>query len=550
MPESSDCPATDHLRQPVGHTLTLEDSRDGSGTRLLPDEPPAPVPAVAASSLDSLKAGDRLDKYIILDVLGRGGMGIVFKAHDTLLERTVAIKVLGPLLAGSPVARKRFIREGQTAAAVKHEHIVTIFDVEGQETPYLVLEYVEGTSLEDLLLRSAPLPIDDVIRIGTQVAKGLAAAHRKGLVHRDIKPANILIEKNTGRVCITDFGLARAVDDMSLSRQGEVCGTPHYMAPEQVAGGAVDHRADLFSLGSVLYYMCTGELPFTANNSMAVLHRVLEETPRSVATCNRAVPAWLVQLIESLHAKDPERRIQSADKVAEVLAARGEAAPTQVVRGPVAAPAAGSQPSGGHSPALILVPAMVFLASLPAFYFLRPGDEGEQEREQPVTSVKQLPPTQQSPEATDKAPPKVEPERREVPVTPPEKKPDPPEPKKPAPPPKEQKGVVVVLINDPPSMSWFRDEGLTAREMSTSKLVSLVEGRNELPLGEFRLEQANAPARVTVTPRRFTVTGTATVLVNVTRKQDEIGPKPGDGLPPERPPFPPPGHPPPPPPRR
>src|SRR5262249_8676713 len=199
-----------------------------------------------------------------LDVLGRGGMGVVFRARDTILQRTVAIKTLGPLLAENPVARRRFIREGQTAAAVRHEHVVTGYGVEGHESsPYLVLEYVEGTSLEELLAQAATLPLDEVVSLGTQIAQGLAAAHAKGLVHRDIKPANILLEKETRRVALTDFGLARAVDDASLSQSGEVCGTPHYMAPEQVCGGAIDHPAGLFSPRSVLYYMCTGERPLT-----------------------------------------------------------------------------------------------------------------------------------------------------------------------------------------------------------------------------------------------------------------------------------------------
>jgi serine/threonine protein kinase len=233
-------------------------------------------------------------------------MGVVFKARDTVLERIVAIKVLGPLLEGNATARKRFIREGRSAAAVKHQHVVTVYGVEGHESaPYLVLEFIEGHSLEELLATSAPLPLEQVITLGAQIAKGLAAAHQKGLVHRDVKPGNILIEKETGRVALVDFGLARGVDDASISRSGEVCGTPHYMAPEQVAGEHVDHRADLFSLGSVLYCMCSGELPFAAPNSMAVLRRVCDDDPRPIRECNRFVPDWLADLIGRLHAKSP-----------------------------------------------------------------------------------------------------------------------------------------------------------------------------------------------------------------------------------------------------
>src|SRR5262249_5062709 len=156
---------------------------------------------------------------------GQGGMGIVFKAKDTVLDRVVAIKVLGALLSDHPAARQRFIREGQAAAAMKDQHVVTIYAVEGHDTvPYLVLEYVAGQSLEDLLKQSAPLPVEDVVKLGIQIAQGLAAAHHKGLVHRDIKPANILLEKETGRVAIADFGLAHAVQEGAALREGELCG--------------------------------------------------------------------------------------------------------------------------------------------------------------------------------------------------------------------------------------------------------------------------------------------------------------------------------------
>jgi serine/threonine protein kinase len=319
------------------------------------------VPEVAHSAL---KAGDRLDKYLIVGTIGQGGMGVVFKARDTVLDRIVAIKVLSPHLTGNPTARQRFIQEGRAAAAVKDHHVVTIYAVEGHEKPYLVLEDVEGRSLQDMLAESAPLPVDEVVRLGSQIAQGLAAAHRKGLIHCDIKPANILLEHGTGRVAITDFGLARAITDPG-ARSGEFCGTPHYMAPEQVCGAALDHRADLFSLGSVLYYMCTGELPFAAPNTVAVLHRVTDDQPRPVSECNKHVPAWLSDLIAALHAKDPGHRIQSAEEVKDRLQARdGAPSVTHVLRPsarlsadaprqPGRAPPAALRPAvGGHFPAV------------------------------------------------------------------------------------------------------------------------------------------------------------------------------------------------------
>ena len=212
----------------------------------------------------------RLGHYEISQVVGRGGMGVVLKAFDETLHRIVAIKVMAPQFSLSATARKRFIREARAAAAVSHDHIVTIHAVEETSgLPYIAMQYVDGMSLEERLNRSGPLELKEILRIGIQTAAGLAAAHAQGLVHRDIKPANILLENGVERVKITDFGLARAVDDASLSQSGVVIGTPQYMAPEQARGESVDHRTDLFSLGSLIYAMCTGRAPFRASGTMA-----------------------------------------------------------------------------------------------------------------------------------------------------------------------------------------------------------------------------------------------------------------------------------------
>ncbi len=185
--------------------------------------------------------------------------------------------------------------------------------------PYLVMEYVGGGSLQDRIDKAGPLELKEVLRIGLQAAAGLAAAHAQGLVHRDIKPANILLENGVEHVKITDFGLARAVDDASLTQSGVIAGTPQYMSPEQAEGEAVDHRSDLFSLGSVLYTMCTGRPPFRADNTMAVLQRVCEDAPRPIREINPEVPDCLAAIVAKLHAKDPADRFQSAAEVAELL---------------------------------------------------------------------------------------------------------------------------------------------------------------------------------------------------------------------------------------
>jgi serine/threonine-protein kinase len=263
----------------------------------------------------------RLGRYEILEEVGRGSMGVVLKAFDPSLHRVVAIKVLAPHLATSGVARQRFLREAKAAACVAHDHIVTIHAVdEANGLPYLVMQYVAGRSLQERLDRDGPLTdLAEILRIGTQTAQALAAAHGHGIVHRDVKPANILLEEGVQRVKITDFGLARAADDASLTQSGFVAGSPLYMAPEQARGEAIDHRADLFSLGSVLYTMCTGRPPFRASHALAVLRRVCEDAPRPIRETNPEVPDWLAAVVEKLMAKDPADRFQSAAEVAEVL---------------------------------------------------------------------------------------------------------------------------------------------------------------------------------------------------------------------------------------
>ena len=207
----------------------------------------------------------RLGRYDIEKIIGSGGMGIVLKAHDSELNRPIAIKILAPHLSHVGAARERFAREGRAAAAVVHEHVVAIYNVEADGTlPFLTMQYVPGHSLQARVDENGPLSVEEILRIGLQAASGLAAAHAHGLVHRDVKPSNILLEDTVERAILTDFGLARAIDDASLTQTGIIAGTPHYMSPEQATGGDIGARSDLFSLGSVLYFMATGHPPFRA----------------------------------------------------------------------------------------------------------------------------------------------------------------------------------------------------------------------------------------------------------------------------------------------
>src|SRR3990172_2318211 len=265
----------------------------------------------------------RLGRYDIERVIGSGGMGVVLKAHDGELNRPISIKLLAAHLAHVGAARERFAREGRAAAAVVHEHVVAIHNVEsGGEVPFLVMQYVPGRSLQSRVDNEGPLAIEEILRIGMQAASGLAAAHAQGLVHRDVKPSNILLEETVERAVLTDFGLARTIDDASLTHTGVLAGTPHYMSPEQATGAAIDHRSDLFSLGAVLYFMATGHPPFRADGALAVLHRICRDPHRPVWQTNNEIPDELSDLIDSLLEKKPNRRPASAAEVSAQLAAQ------------------------------------------------------------------------------------------------------------------------------------------------------------------------------------------------------------------------------------
>jgi Leucine-rich repeat (LRR) protein/tRNA A-37 threonylcarbamoyl transferase component Bud32 len=273
----------------------------------------------------------RLGPYRVLKVLGTGGMGVVFLAEDPQLRRKVALKVMKPALAGA-ADRKRFLREAQVAASIKHDHIVTIYQVgEDRGAPFLAMEFLEGTSLDDWLKNGQQPTLEQVLRIGRETVQGLAAAHARGLIHRDIKPANLWLEALPGepggsspRYCvkILDFGLARLASGGSqLTEQGAIVGTPAFMAPEQASDTPVDARCDLFSLGCVLYRLCAGRVPFQGAGAIDVLVRVCTETPPRVDQLDPLVPPALADLIGRLMEKDPNKRPPSAQAVIEDLRA-------------------------------------------------------------------------------------------------------------------------------------------------------------------------------------------------------------------------------------
>jgi serine/threonine protein kinase len=223
----------------------------------------------------------RLGPYRVLGVVGAGGMGVVFRAHDPHLDRVVALKVMLPALAASATARQRFLREARAAAAIQSDRVVSVYQVgEDRGMPYLAMPFLRGESLDTRLQREKRLSTREALRIAAEAAEGLAAIHDLGLVHRDIKPGNLFLEGDARRVKILDFGLARASGvDTRLTQEGSIVGSPAFMAPEQASRQPLDGRADLFSLGSVLYLMLTGEPPFLGDDVLTMLLAVTSQEP-------------------------------------------------------------------------------------------------------------------------------------------------------------------------------------------------------------------------------------------------------------------------------
>ena len=266
---------------------------DDTGLRRSTVAPPSKSVPLLAPPQQPDELG-RLGPYRVLGELGRGGMGTVYRAEDPTLRRQVALKVMSPHLAADPQAKARFVREAQAQAGVEHDHVVPIFHIGSADgLPFIAMPLLKGRTLADALADTPRLPLAEVLRIGREMAEGLAAAHAVGLIHRDIKPANIWLEEPRGRVKILDFGLARMSDedapadvplpaggtDARLTVAGAIVGTPAYMSPEQAKGETVDHRTDLWGLGVVLYELATGERPFGGQSRAVVLYAVARTEP-------------------------------------------------------------------------------------------------------------------------------------------------------------------------------------------------------------------------------------------------------------------------------
>ena len=276
----------------------------------------------------TLAAGARLGHYHVVSAIGAGGMGEVYRATDTRLGRDVALKVLPGEMAANPDRLERFRREARAVAALNHPHIVTLHSVEEADgVHFLTMELVEGRSL-DSAIPEGGLPVDRLLEIAAALAGALAAAHDKGIVHRDLKPANVMIASD-GRVKVLDFGLAKELREADPAGAtltssphteiGVVMGTPAYMSPEQVVGGAIDHRTDIFSLGILLYEMVAGRRPFQGRSSAEITSAILRDTPAAVSEVRADVPGDLARIIRRCLEKDPRHRIQTARDVANEL---------------------------------------------------------------------------------------------------------------------------------------------------------------------------------------------------------------------------------------
>lgn len=262
----------------------------------------------------------RLGRYEILGIIGVGGTCSVVEGYDAELSRIVAIKVMSPALSLNLKSRKRFQREARVAATIDCSNIVKVYSVGQQEnTPYLVMEFVRGQTLSQLIRQEQYLSVDQALSIGKQITRGLSVIHEHQLLHRDIKPENIFLENSGDTAKISDFGIARAVDDFRLTHTGEVVGTPQFMSPEQAQCLPVDERSDLFSLGVVLYAMLSSNSPFEASSPLASMRRVCDDNPRPLRELNLDVPKWLSEIISQLLEKAPENRIQSAHELMKLL---------------------------------------------------------------------------------------------------------------------------------------------------------------------------------------------------------------------------------------
>lgn len=260
---------------------------------------------------------EKLGRYVIVEEIGQGAMGVVYKAVDPLIDRTVAIKTINLDLSKEELANfeKRFQREVQSAGKLNHPNIVTVYDVGRTEgVAYMAMEFLEGKELREILDSGVVLPIEKIAHIASQVAEGLAFAHEHGIVHRDVKPANVMVMKN-GLIKITDFGIAQ-MSSASRTVAGMVMGSPKYMSPEQVVGQAVDGRSDIFALGVVIYEMLTGKTPFAGDNISAIMYQILNDDPAPPKNLNQNIPDSINYIVLKALAKHPDKRYQNAKELA------------------------------------------------------------------------------------------------------------------------------------------------------------------------------------------------------------------------------------------
>ena len=258
-------------------------------------------------------------RYEILDKLGEGAMGVVYRARDPALNRVVALKMLSAELGGEEELHQRFQREAEAIGRLSHPHIVTVYDLgkaEGQL--YMAMELLEGDDLRKLIEQQVGIPLPDRVRLLLQIVEGLAYAHSRDVVHRDVKPANILVTTR-GRTKLLDFGLARVASQSNITRRGVILGTPDYMSPEQAMGRSVTHRSDQFAAGAVFYEFLSGRKPFRGKSLHSVLYQILSEEPEPLLSLNPRLPARLAAVVHGMMRKDPERRYPSMEDVRREL---------------------------------------------------------------------------------------------------------------------------------------------------------------------------------------------------------------------------------------
>src|SRR6266571_1331591 len=279
----------------------------------------------------STVVGEKIaQRYEIEELVGTGGMSSVYRAHDTLLERYVALKILHEQYTSDDEFVERFKREARAVAQLSHPNIVAVIDRgEDEGRQYIVFEYIDGENLKEYVVRKGRLEVQDALEITLEVARGLAFAHEQGLVHRDVKPQNVLLNGD-GRAKVTDFGIARSLDVDSVTLTGTVLGTSDYIAPEQASGQPVDTQTDVYSLGVVLYELVAGDVPFRGDNFVAVAMKHVNEPPPNLLEVRRDVPLRLAEAVDRALEKDPKRRFPSMDAFAGEL----EACLAELERGP------------------------------------------------------------------------------------------------------------------------------------------------------------------------------------------------------------------------